>query len=224
MVLIGPGLLLVDKPIGPSSAQVVDVVKRACGISKVGHGGTLDPFASGLLPVLIGREFTRDADTLLAGDKAYRLTMRLGCETDTGDLTGVVVARGDRALPGLDEIAAATLPFVGEIDQEPPVYSALKHEGKPLYWYARRGQTVTKAARRVTLHSIDVIERVGPDVVIDVRCGKGAYMRALAQDLGRALGCLGHLVALRRTQVGPHRIEDATPLWRISTNIPRFAR
>jgi tRNA pseudouridine55 synthase len=214
--LFVPGLLLIDKPVGPSSAQVVAIVKRLTGASKVGHGGTLDPFASGLLPVLVGREFTREADALLAGDKAYRLAVRLGSETDTGDLTGRVVSRGEGTLPGLDAIRVALSAFLGEIDQEPPAYSALKLDGKPLYWYARRGREVVKDARRVTIHAIEVVEYLPPDLVLDVRCGKGAYMRSLGRDLGRSLGCLGHLVALRRTAVGPHRVEDAVPLWRFA--------
>lgn len=211
----GPGLLLVDKPAGLSSARVVDVVKRWCGLKKVGHGGTLDPFATGLLPVLVGREFTREADRLLEGDKAYRLTVRLGSETDTCDCTGVVVGVGPRPLPGLDAVRAALPAFVGELMQEAPAYSALKHEGRPLYWYARHGEAIVKPPRPVVIHAAELVEYLEPDLVLDVRCGKGAYMRSLARDLGRALGCLAHLAALRRTAVGPHRVEDAVPLWRL---------
>ena len=213
--MITPGLLLVDKPVGLSSARVVEIVKRLSGISKVGHGGTLDPFATGLLPILLGREFTRDADTLLQGDKEYLMTVRFGSETDSGDLTGCVVARGDGTMPDVDALRLAAVPFTGEIDQEAPAYSALKLDGKPLYWYARQGRPVVKPARRIVIHAIDVVECLPPDAVLAVRCGKGAYMRSLARDLGRALGCLGHLVALRRTAVGVHRVEDATPLWKL---------
>jgi tRNA pseudouridine55 synthase len=216
-----PGLLLIDKPCGISSARVVDVVKRLTGISRTGHGGTLDPFATGLLPVLVGREFTRQADELLQGDKAYRLTVRFGSETDTGDLTGRIAATG----PWVRDpaaIRAALADFVGEIDQVAPAYSALKHEGRPLYWYARRDQTVLKPPRRVVIHACELVELVGPDAVVDVRCGKGAYMRSLARDLGRALGTFAHLVALRRTAVGPYRVEDAVPMWRLrEALIPR---
>ncbi|MBM4397759.1 MAG: tRNA pseudouridine(55) synthase TruB [Deltaproteobacteria bacterium] len=211
------GILLVDKPAGPSSAQVAAVVKHLTGSPRVGHGGTLDPFATGLLPVLVGREFTREADRLLAGDKAYRVTVRLGSETDTCDLTGRVVGVGSRPLPSRDAIAAVLPAFTGEVMQEPPVFSALKVAGKPMYWYARKGRAVTPEARPVRIDAIDLVEWIEPDLVLDVRCGKGAYMRSLGRDVGRALGCLGHLVALRRTAVGPFSVADAVPLHRIES-------
>lgn len=207
------GLLLVDKPAGPSSAQVVAIVKRLSGASRVGHGGTLDPFATGLLPVLVGREYTREAGRLLAGDKAYRVTVRLGSETDTCDLTGRVAAVGACPLPALGEIAAILPAFVGEVMQEPPAYSALKVAGRPMYWYARHGQALSPEARAVRIDSIELVEYLPPDLVLEVRCGKGAYMRSLGRDLGRALGCLGHLTALRRTVVGPFHVSEAIPLW-----------
>jgi len=209
------GILLVDKPAGPSSAQVVAVVKALTGSPRVGHGGTLDPFATGLLPVLVGREYTREADRLLAGDKAYRVTVRLGSETDTCDPTGRVVAVGPRPLPPVDAIATALPRFTGEVLQEPPAYSALKVAGRPLYWYARHDRPLAPEARPVRIDAIDLVEYLAPDVVLLVRCGKGVYMRSLGRDLGRALGCLGHLAALRRTAVGSFRVEDAVPLWRL---------
>ncbi len=212
---LGPGILLVDKPAGISSARVVDVVRRVTGIKRTGHGGTLDPFATGLLPVLVGREFTREADDLLAGDKEYLLTIRFGSETDTCDLTGAVVARGASPLPDAATIRSALEAFVGVLQQEAPAYSALKHQGKPLYWYARRGEPVIKPPRAVRIDSAELIEWLAPDAVVRVACGKGAYMRSLARDLGRVLGCCGHLVALRRTVVGPFRVEQATPLWHL---------
>ncbi|HOU53757.1 MAG TPA: tRNA pseudouridine(55) synthase TruB [Myxococcota bacterium] len=210
-----PGIWLVDKPAGISSARVVDVVRRVTGVRRVGHGGTLDPFATGLLPVMVGREFTREADRLLEGDKEYLLRVRLGSETDTGDWTGVVVSRGPGGLPGVDVIGEAVASFLGEGLQEPPAHSALKHQGRPLYWYARRGLEVAKAARPVVFHEIRLLEYLPPDLDLRVRCGKGAYMRVLARDLGRRLGCGGHLVALRRTAVGEYRVEQAVPLWRL---------
>lgn len=211
--MLGPGLILVDKPVGPTSAQVVAAIRRMAKERRVGHGGTLDPFASGLLPILIGREFTKKAGELLYGPKSYIVTVRLGAETDTCDFTGRVVARGEGALPALKTIEAAVSDFIGEIEQIPPEYSALKLEGKPLYWYARKGLHVNIKPRTVTIHSIEIVEFLPPDIVLNVSCGKGAYMRALGRDLGRKLGCLGHLVALRRIRVGPYCIEDAIPLW-----------
>lgn len=210
---VPPCLIAVDKPIGITSARVVGMVKWLTSTRKVGHGGTLDPFATGLLPILVGREFTKSADSLLMGDKEYVMTVRFGSETDTCDLTGKVVELGTGAIPDAAAIQEVLPAFTGEIQQEPPIYSALKHEGKPLYWYARQGNPVTKPARTVTIHQLEFVEMVGPDAVFRVACGKGAYMRSLGRDIGRALGCPAHLIALRRTAIGPLRIEDAWPLW-----------
>jgi len=212
----GEGLLLVDKPVGPSSARVVSIVKRACGVRRVGHGGTLDPFASGLLPVLMGRRFTREAGSLLGGDKEYVLTLRLGSETDTLDFTGQVISRGEGPLPSGHDVSAVLGRFEGVIDQKAPAYSALKLDGRPLYWYARRGIKVAAPTRKVEIHQIVMEEFLSPDVKLRVVCGKGTYMRALGRDIGRALGCLGHLTALRRIRVGPYSVDQALPLWRIS--------
>lgn len=212
---VPPCLILVDKPVGISSTRVVSIVKRIMKVKRTGHGGTLDPFASGLLPVMVGREFTRQADEMLAGDKEYLVTVRFGAETDTGDLTGAVVAVRDGEQPTIEAIRAVLPAFTGEILQEPPVYSALKHNGRPLYWYARNGNPVTKAARAVRIDTIDLVEMVGPDVLFRVACGKGAYMRSLGRDIGRAVGCPAHLIALRRTVVGPYRVSAAWPLARL---------
>jgi tRNA pseudouridine55 synthase len=211
-----PCMILVDKPVGVTSTRVVSIVKRVTKVKRTGHGGTLDPFASGLLPVLVGREFTRQADELLMGDKEYVMTVRFACETDTCDLTGVPTEVRTGPLPTRDLIISVLPAFTGEILQEPPIYSALKHQGKPLYWYARQGNPVTKEARTVRIDSIDFVEMVGPDAVFVVKCGKGTYMRSLGRDIGRAVGCPAHLVALRRTAVGRYRVEDAWPLWRVA--------
>ena len=212
---VPPCLILVDKPVGVSSARVVAIVRRLTGVKRTGHGGTLDPFASGLLPVLVGREFTRQADELLMGDKEYLMTVRFGSETDSCDLTGATVSIATCAAPDAAEIREVLSSFTGEIMQEPPIYSALKLNGKPLYWYARKGNPVVKDARPVRIDSLDLVEMVGPDAVFKVACGKGAYMRSLGRDIGRALGCPAHLVGLRRTAVGRFRVEDAWPLWRL---------
>lgn len=212
---VPPCLILVDKPVGVTSTRVVSIVKRLTGVRRTGHGGTLDPFASGLLPVLVGREFTRQADELLMGDKEYLMTVRFGSETDTCDLTGATVAVSTRPLPPEDDIRAVLPGFTGEIMQEPPAYSALKLNGKPLYWYARKGNPVTKEARPVRIDSIELVELLGPDALFRVACGKGAYMRSLGRDIGRVLGCPAHLTGLRRTAVGRFRVEDAWPLWRL---------
>lgn len=217
---VGAGLLLVDKPVGLSSARVVAIVKRLSGASKVGHGGTLDPFASGLLPVLIGRQFTREAGTLLEGDKEYEFTLRLGSETDTGDLTGRAHQIHEGPLPDDRALLGVLSRFTGDIVQEPPAFSALKLDGRPLYWYARRGMDVKKPARSVVIHRLELVEYLPPDARFNVACSKGTYIRSLGRDLGRALGSLGHLVALRRTAVGPYRVEQAHPLWRLRQTSP----
>lgn len=209
------GLLLVDKPAGLTSFRVVEVVRRLTGVGKVGHGGTLDPFATGLLPVLIGRGATREAGRLLAGDKEYRLTLRLGCETDTGDWCGRVVGAPRAPWPTRDRLEAVLGAFVGDVVQEAPAFSALKHRGRPLYWYARRGVAVEKAPLRVRIDRLELIEYLPPDAVLAVTCGKGAYMRVLGRDIARAAGSAGHLVSLRRLRVAGFWVEEALPWWRV---------
>lgn len=209
------GLLLVDKPEGLTSFRVVEVVRRLLGGGRVGHGGTLDPFATGLLPVLVGRRVTREASWLLGGDKEYRMTLRFGCETDTGDWCGSVAGDPRAPWPPRERIERALAGFIGEVVQEAPAFSALKHRGRPLYWYARRGIAVQKPPLRVRMDRLDLLEYLPPDAVLAVTCGKGAYMRMLGRDLARAAGSLGHLVALRRLRVAGFRVEDAVPWWRI---------
>ncbi len=209
------GLLLVDKPEGLTSFRVVEVVRRWLGGGTVGHGGTLDPFATGLLPVLVGRRVTREASRLLGGDKEYRMTLRFGCETDTGDWCGRVAGAAGAPWPSPERIESVLGRFVGEVVQEAPAFSALKHRGRPLYWYARRGIAVHKPPLRVRIDRLDLLEYLPPDAVFAVTCGKGAYMRVLGRDLARAAGSLGHLVALRRLRVAGFRVEDAVPWWRL---------
>ena len=216
-----PCLILVDKPVGMTSTNVVSVVKRLLNTKRTGHGGTLDPFATGLLPVMVGREVTRQAEELLSGDKEYVMTVRFGAETDSSDLMGKITAVREGPIPDREAIEAVFSDFVGEIMQESPIFSALKYGGKPMYWYARRGIPVSRPPRQVRIDSLEFIEMLGPDVVIAVRCGKGVYMRSLGHDIGRAVGCPAHLIALRRTVVGPHRVEDAWPVWRLKQAIRR---
>jgi tRNA pseudouridine55 synthase len=202
------GLLLVDKPEGGSSAGVIRTLKPLLGGAKVGHLGTLDPFASGLLPLCIG-EATKVARHLLLEDKAYTGVIRLGVETDTLDRTGRVVATAP-----VPEDVAARLPavasaFLGRQRQIPPMYSALKRSGTPLYALARRGVEVEREAREIEITRLDV-EAGGPErIAFAVDCSKGTYVRVLAADLGRALGTVAHLEALRRTGVGRFRVDQA---------------
>ncbi|MGE5115197.1 MAG: tRNA pseudouridine(55) synthase TruB [Betaproteobacteria bacterium] len=204
------GVLLLDKPLGLSSNAALQRAKWLYRAEKAGHTGTLDPLASGLLPVCFGAA-TKFSQASLDADKAYRATLALGVTTTTGDAEGEVLRR--RPVEATREhVEAARRRFVGAIEQVPPMHSALKHEGRALYDYARRGIEVERAARPVTVRAIEVVEWQGARLVVDIRCSKGTYVRTLAQDLGEALGCGAHLAALRRTASGALRVEDALTL------------
>lgn len=210
------GVLLLDKPLGLSSNDALVRAKRLLRALKAGHTGTLDPLATGLLPLCFG-EATKFSQDLLDADKTYEATVRLGATTTTGDAEGDIVAERpvtcDRAA-----LEQALVRFTGEIDQVPPMYSALKKDGKPLYEYARAGQTVERASRRVTIHRIDLLECGLPQAqafVMRVTCSKGTYIRTLAEDIGEALGCGAHLTALRRTGVGDLTLDGAVTLEQI---------
>ncbi len=204
------GILLIDKPEGLSSFDVVRRVRRALGERKIGHLGTLDPFATGLLPLCLG-EATKLVPYLMPEAKTYRATLKLGEATDTQDLTGRVVAQTE-TLPEPEQIYQAAAQFVGEIHQVPPMHSALHYQGERLYKLARRGETVALPPRQVTIYRLQVEEVDLPRVIITVRCSQGTYIRTLAADLGAALGCGAHLTALRRLEVGPFRVADALTL------------
>lgn len=194
------GVLLLDKPAGLTSNASLGVVKRLFDARKAGHTGTLDPFATGLLPVALG-EATKFAQGLLDADKTYAAVLRLGVATTTGDPEGEVVARHAVAVTDA-QVRAALAGFIGAIDQVPPMHSALKRGGRPLYEYARAGITVERPARRVRIDALDWLGRAGDDVSFRVACSKGTYVRTLAEDIGAALGCGAHLVELRRERVG----------------------
>jgi tRNA pseudouridine55 synthase len=204
------GVFPVEKGPGVTSFQVVAHLRRVLRAPKVGHGGTLDPEATGVLPILIG-EATKLTPYLVELDKEYLATVRLGITTETQDLSGAVV--GTRPVPPLarEEIQAALGRFVGSISQVPPMYSAIHRGGKRLYELAREGLNVEREPRQVTVHSIALEALALPDLTIRVHCGKGVYVRTLAADLGEALGCGAALAALTRTRVGPYRLEDAVP-------------
>ncbi len=205
------GILLVDKPEGLSSARVVSIVKRRLKVKKVGHTGTLDPFATGLLPIAVGKG-TKLSRFYLGGNKAYQATLRLGIQTDTYDKTGETVAKADEGvMAGLteDRVKEAVAGFLGPQEQVPPVYSALKHKGVPLYRLARQGKAVTKPPRSIEILDIRVTRMELPQVEIFVSCSGGTYIRSIAHDLGEQLGCGAHLSALRRTGSSQFRVEDA---------------
>jgi len=198
------GILLLDKPRGLSSNRALQVARRLFGAEKAGHTGSLDPLATGLLPVCFG-EATKIAGLLLGSGKAYETTARLGVTTTTEDAEGEVLER--RAVPSLDAstINAALAALTGRIRQVPPVYSALKQGGVPLYARARRGETVEVAAREVEVRRFELLEHSGDELRLHVECGSGTYVRSLVRDLGEHLGCGAHVVALRRLWVDPFR-------------------
>jgi len=204
------GVLLLDKPVGPSSSAALQAVKRLLDAQKAGHAGTLDPMASGLLPLLFG-EATKFASFGLDASKEYVADVRLGVATATGDAEGEVTQRSpvdvdDQAL------ARALAGLRGEIEQVPPMYSALKHAGRPLYALAREGRAVARRPRRVTVHELELVSRGEAALRLRVLCSKGTYIRQLAVDLGLALGTVAHLQALRRIAVGRLRLDQAVSL------------
>jgi len=206
------GVLLLDKPEGLSSNHALQRARRAMDARKAGHTGTLDPFATGLLVCCFGKA-TKISGLLLDADKAYEATIQLGCETDSGDLTGTVVATADNFLGVTQaQVDAALAQFRGPIQQIPPMFSALKRDGKPLYEYARQGIELERPPRDVVIHQLELISFTPTELRVFVHCSKGTYIRTLAQDIGRALGCYAHLTALRRTQVGPFSIETSIEL------------
>ena len=230
------GVVVVDKPLGPTSFAIVRQARQATGARKVGHGGTLDPMATGVLPICFG-EATKLAQFLLDADKEYEAVISFGVETDTYDAAGAVTARRPSEHLGLEDVRLALRGFLGAQPQVPPMYSALKKDGRPLYEYARAGESVERVPRVVQLHALElrgfwggmapVGGSAGADVEassalgavslsdgaasarIFIRCSKGTYVRSLAHDLGRVLGTGAHLAALRRTRSGPFTLEGA---------------
>jgi tRNA pseudouridine55 synthase len=204
------GVLLLDKPVGLSSNDALQKAKRLYRAEKAGHTGTLDPLASGLLPLCFGAA-TKFSQVSLDADKRYTATLKLGQTTSTGDAEGELLRERPVSLER-SAVEAACASLLGVIDQVPPMHSALKKDGKALYEYARAGIEVEREARRVTIHRIDIVAWQADELVIDVVCSKGTYIRTLAEGIGEALGCGAHLAALRRTASGPLRIEDAVTL------------
>jgi tRNA pseudouridine55 synthase len=212
------GVLLLNKPVGISSNAALQKAKWLLNARKAGHTGTLDPFADGLLPLCFG-EATKFSAYLLDADKTYRAVMQLGVVTTTGDPEGEVMATRPVAITR-SEFDAVLPRFRGEIEQVPPMHSALKHQGRPLYEYARAGIEIDRPPRRVTIHRLEVLEWSPPRVVIEVQCSAGTYIRTLAQDIGAALGCGAHLTALTRLTSGGFNLADACTLSELETLPP----
>lgn len=204
------GVLLFDKPYGLSSNQALQKCRWLLQAEKGGHTGVLDPLATGLLPLCFG-EATKFAQRMLDADKRYIATLKLGATTTTGDLEGEMLQERP-VLVDLAAIESVLAAFRGEQDQTPPMYSALKHEGKPLYEYARAGITIARAARRITIYALDLIRFEGDELVLDVRCSKGTYIRTLSEDIGERLGCGAHLLGLQRTETAGFTLDAAVSL------------
>ena len=204
------GVLLLDKPVGLSSNDALIQAKRLLNAKKAGHTGTLDPFATGLLPLCFG-EATKFSHDLLEADKTYETTVHLGVRTETGDTEGAVLAVCEVDV-GLEQINAALDRFRGPIAQVPPMYSALKRDGRPLYEYARAGITLEREARAVVIHELILLGYEAPFLRLRVRCSKGTYIRVLGEDIGSVLGCGAHLQSLRRIQVANLILDDSITL------------
>ncbi len=201
------GMLILDKPVGLSSNEALQQVKRGYGAAKAGHTGSLDPLASGVLPLCFG-EATKFSQFLLDSDKRYLARLKLGVSTDSGDADGQVVSEREVGNLGADDVESALAAFRGEIEQVPSMFSAVKHQGQPLYKLARQGIEVERKSRRVTVFENRLVEFDGDELTLDIHCSKGTYVRNIAEDLGEMLGCGAHVIGLRRTQAGPFRESD----------------
>ena len=209
------GVLLFDKPLELSSNTAMQKVRWLYRAEKAGHTGTLDPLASGLLPICFG-EATKFTHALLDADKGYRAVVRLGQRTSTGDAEGEVIERRPVAVDEV-QVLAAMARLTGEIQQVPPMHSALKHQGKPLYEYIRNGEVIEREARTVRIHELKLEYLRGDELAFEVLCSKGTYVRTLAEDLGELLGCGGHLIGLRRTRIGRFTLDGSFTLQQIES-------
>jgi len=208
------GVLVVDKPVGLTSHDVVQIVRKGTNIRRAGHTGTLDPRASGVLVILIGPA-VRLSEYVSASDKRYQAVVRLGASTDTYDADGRIISTSPVDKINEEQFGDALQSFVGEIEQVPPPYSAVKIKGRKAYEMAREGEEIDLAPRRIKVYSLELLEWAPPEAVIDVYCSSGTYVRSLAHDLGEKLGCGAHLIGLRRTKSGRFTLRDAVPLRRL---------
>lgn len=205
------GILILDKPIGLTSNAALQRVKRLFGAAKAGHTGSLDPLASGVLPLCFG-EATKFSQFLLDADKGYQVTIKLGVRTDSSDAEGEIVAIKSTAHVTEEQIRKQLKTFEGETDQIPSMFSAIKHNGQPLYKLARQGIEVERAARRIRIDHIELVSFKGRELKLDIACSKGTYIRTIADDLGEQLGCGGHVIELRRSKAGPYNLGDSITL------------
>ncbi len=205
-----PGLFIVNKPSGISSFDVIRRARYELGVKKIGHAGTLDPLAEGVLVLGVARA-TKLLTMLIGSTKSYRARLRLGVRTDTCDSTGRIIEERDASGVTEEGFGDALARFTGGIEQTPPMFSALKKDGRPLYKFAREGIEVERKPRRVRVDRLEIVDFSPPDATVDLDCSKGTYVRSLIEDIGLALGVGAHMTALVRTRVGPFRIEDARP-------------
>ncbi|MDH5357196.1 MAG: tRNA pseudouridine(55) synthase TruB [Gammaproteobacteria bacterium] len=210
------GIVIIDKPTGRSSNHVLQQVKRLFDAKKAGHTGSLDPLATGVLPICLG-EATKVSSYLLDADKRYHVTCQLGVVTDSGDSDGNIVTT--QAVPAftVQELQVLITNFIGEQDQVPPMYSALKHQGQPLYKLARQGIEVARKSRRITIYDIQLISLSSDSFTLDVRCSKGTYIRTLVEDISHALGCGGHVSMLRRVEAAGYQLQQAVTVEQLET-------
>jgi len=208
------GLLLINKPLGLSSNQVLSKIKFLFSPKKVGHTGTLDPMATGLLPICLG-EATKFSSYLLGADKTYVALIKLGFKSTTGDREGKITKQNINIMPPLNIIKKILLSFIGQIDQLPPMYSALKFQGKPLYSYARDGIEISRSKRKVMVYAIELLDYIGDELRLKIKCSKGTYIRTLAEDIGEKLNLGAYLLELNRTEIGHLDIKDAFKIEKI---------
>lgn len=214
------GILIIDKPQGITSHDVVNSVRRKLGIKRVGHAGTLDPIATGLLIILVGK-VTKSFNKFVNFDKEYLATLTLGKRTDTGDALGNVVKTEPFGHITQEKVKEVSNSFVGDIEQIPPMVSALKYKGKRLYSLAKKGISVPRESRKIKIHSLEIIKFSLPDVDLRIACSKGTYIRKLGEDMGELLGCGAHISKIRRTAIGPFRIEEAIKLEEVNESLLR---
>lgn len=208
------GLLLIDKPLGLSSNQALSKIKFLFSPKKVGHTGTLDPMATGLLPICLG-EATKFSSYLLNADKTYVGLIRLGYKSSTGDKEGEIIKQEFDKIPSKSEVKRILKNFIGAIDQLPPMFSALKHKGKPLYLYAREGINIPRPKRKILIHEIELLDYQGDELRLKIKCSKGTYIRTLAEDIGDKLNVGAYLLELNRTGIGSLSIDSAVKIEQI---------
>ena len=212
------GFILINKPVGPTSHDIISKLRKITGMKKIGHAGTLDPFASGLLIVAIGREATKRIDQFVKQDKEYVAKLQLGAISDSHDLTGKIVESDKPRVPAEDEIKKVLLKFIGELEQIPPMFSAKKVAGKKLYKLARKGEVVERQPSLINVYGIEVLKYQWPVLELKVKCSTGTYVRVLAYNIGTALGCGAYLTQLQRTKIGDYDIKKAVALEQLTAD------